>query len=195
MSITRELVENVRRRVAETPGVLTAQLANEFGASEAEVVTALPLHMRLRARLEAFDDIWGVIENWQDVSLYGNGALSMGCLDHSYGFPALSYTENNIHLQCGDYLHKGMLNPDELGFIWFVSKPLCAAESHSVQFFDKAGEHLLSVYLGRDEKGEIDEKAKQDFEDLRVRHGVKPVPHNRCKGCGNCTCGHGQKKH
>ena len=67
MPLSRELVQSVRKRVAEEPGVPTELLALELKASEAEVITALPLEMRLRGRNSAFEVIWNTVSKWEDV--------------------------------------------------------------------------------------------------------------------------------
>lgn len=57
MAITREFVENVRERLAASPGISTAHLACELGAPETQVLTALPVKMRQKARTEDLAEI------------------------------------------------------------------------------------------------------------------------------------------
>lgn len=52
MAITREFVRSVRERLAENPGLSTAKLARELGSAEANVLMAMPVSMRRRARPE-----------------------------------------------------------------------------------------------------------------------------------------------
>lgn len=196
MSVTRELVQSVRRRVAESPGLLTAQLALELNASEAEVITALPLPMRKRARVSDFTSIWNCMAGWKNVVVHPSAAVS-GTLARvrveadvmpgpGLSFGALCNGESRLHTQ--------RIVPDEgrfieaMGSIWFVSLPLFNGESHSVRFFDKNGGHLLSIFLGRDHAGACDPLAKEEFDAMRERFGVTPVPRMHCRGCGSCTC-------
>lgn len=77
---------------------------------------------------------------------------------------------------------------EDLGCIWFVNRPDDAAESHSVQFFDKKGGRIFSVRLsGKD--------APEAYASLSGRFGVVPVPKMRCRGCGQCTCGGARHAH
>lgn len=77
---------------------------------------------------------------------------------------------------------------ESLGSIWFVNHPENKDEKRSVQFFDKTGARLASVWLNN----EHDDKT---YDSLCERFGVTPVPHMHCGGCGNCTCGGKHKEH
>lgn len=193
MSITRELVRSVRQRVADNPGVLTAQLAAEFNASEADVITALPLDMRLRAKTDDFEAIWSCLASWGRMEINPARLADHDLGNHSSGTP-VDYLPGMFLESISSPNQPARFNREELGFIWFISKPLFREESHSVQFFSKRGEHMLSIYVGRDAAGKLDEKAAADYRAMRDRFGVIPVPKRRqCQGCGRCSCG--GKKH
>ncbi len=170
MPLTRELVQAVRRRIADNPSASPALLAEQLRASEAEIITALPLGMRLRAKNSAFESIWDTVARWPDIVI--NPARQ----------PA------RIWPRLPELRTSGQFRPEEIGFIWFVSKPFLDKESHSVQFFTHKGAHMLSLYLGQNASGAFDKRAKADYEAMRERFGVIPVPRNRCKGCARCTC-------
>lgn len=172
MAISKEFVENVRSRIAEDPAVSTHILAEDLGASEVQVITALLVKMRQKARPEDFRPIWQAAQGWSSVRLRGaNG------------------TQARL-----DKLMPPNLSEEELGYIWFVSKPEHGVENHSVQFFSKAGQHMLSVYLGQSLSGGIDPRDKAAYDHMREHFGVTPVPRG-CQGCGNCTCGGKHKAH
>ena len=50
MAITKEFVQNVRGRLEAEPYITTARIARELGVSEVDVVTAMPVPMRKKAR-------------------------------------------------------------------------------------------------------------------------------------------------
>lgn len=166
MSITKEFVTSVRRRIAENPAVLTSRLAEDLRASEADVIMALPKAMRLRADNNNFSAIWENVNTWQNmaVDLTADGS-----------------THPQERLPNAQQLKK------QLGFIWFVSKPLSGRESHSVRFFDKTGKHIVSIYTGWDINGRPDQTAKNKYDELSERFGVVPVPPIHCNGCCGCT--------
>lgn len=186
MPLSRELVQSVRRRVAEEPGVLTELLALELKASESEVITSLPLNMRLRARNSAFDVIWNTISKWNNISVkLPNLPEAPSSQDGSGSREA---RRSVFPFRLVDSLPDRPNWTDQLGFIWFVSKPDIHKNSLSVRFFDKKGEHMLSVYLNPGKNGEYNPVHKADYDAMCERFGVIPVPKNRCKGCRSCTC-------
>ena len=198
MSLSRELVHTVRSRIKEKPDLSSAELAMELNATEADVVTALPLNMRMRAKADDLTAIWARALRWKHATFStslpdiipkarhgGTGAAtsqpfekqSMADMPQGTAVPALSdRLSNNLAV-------------DDIGSVWFVSKPLHGRESHAVRLFDKQGGHLFSVYLGSDHLGHISPEDMADFEDLRKKFGVIPKPKMHCKGCGSCTCG------
>ncbi|MDL2285774.1 hypothetical protein LJB93_03425, partial [Desulfovibrio sp. OttesenSCG-928-F07] len=139
MPITRELVEFVRQKVAETPNILTAKLAAELGASEVEVITALPLHMRVKAKPDDFEAIWGVVRSWSETEVYG------------FNEQLLHNNANTRTVEMFDVKTIAKLQSpppiknEELGSIWFITKPQNGEEKNYVKFFDKNGHHLLTV--------------------------------------------------
>ncbi len=173
MPLSKEFVEQVRKRVADDPGVRTEQLAVELDAPESQVIMALPLDMRLRARTSDFEAIWAGAAGWERALLSPAGRT--GDAERPSALPGKHFLQ------------------DQLGFIWFVSNPRSSGESPSIRFFDKQGGHMLSIYLGLDAAGRLAAGDKAEYEDMRKRFGVVPAPRMHCKGCGNCTCG--GKKH
>lgn len=195
MAVTKEFVQSVRRRVAEEPGVITGQLARELRAPEAQVITALPVAMRKKASPGDFPVIWERMSAWRHAVINPakaeHGALIMPGPVLTFGALCNGATTLRNQRALGD---EGAFR-ESLGSIWFVSLPLAGGRSHSVRFFDREGNHMLSVFLGRDRSGRHDKDALRDFEELRERHGITPVPKNRCKGCPGCTCGLEGKTH
>ena len=236
MSVTKELVQNVRRRVAEEPGVLTGQLAQELEAREEEVVMALPVAMRKKARARDFAAIWRRMSAWGNVILYTScpvsvpGASASGSSGPDLSGPALYgadvcgladevFAGQDAGSDCmrGPMLCYGALCNREVsargraffeqtgldvaprvGSVWFVSMPMFGCRSSSVRLYDNDGEHILSVYLGRDRSGEPDAVTAADFQALWEEFGVTPVPRNCCQGkrcSGACACRNGGAHH
>lgn len=183
MPLSKELVQSVRKRVADDPGVSTELLALEFKASEAEVITALPLEMRLRGRNSAFEVIWNTVSKWEKVEVKLPLDPKPSFRDAQGGARTSSFP-----FRLSDTLPERPIKADEVAFIWFITKPRQNEKSLSVRFFDKLGDHMLSVYLKPDQNGEFDSGYQADFDAMRERFGVIPVPKNRCKGCQSCTC-------
>ena len=191
MPITRAFVQSVRERAAKDPGMPTARLAEELGAPEALVIMALPVHMRLRAKSADANAIWRGMAEWETVEVRpaessGRGVPASGAIP----FGAVSSGSGRSRRRVSfDGLSEKALPEEEVGYIWFVSQKSHDEEVHSVRFFDKQGDHMLSLYLGKDGQGGLDVRTKAAYDAMRKRFGVIPVPKSRCKGCGHCSCG------
>ncbi len=167
MALSKDFVQAVRSRIEENPAFSTARLAVELGAREMDVITALPLDMRKRGKLDEVEAIWRELQHCGKIeSIVPEQAKYTLPADFMAAIPSLQ----------------------DVGCIWFMQIPpdkvngACAAEEYAVRFFDKAGEPMLSISLGRD-------GAKETYAGLCERYGITPVPHIHCKGCGKCTCG------
>jgi putative heme iron utilization protein len=189
MSLSKELILSVRRRVAADPGIATAALAAELQTPEAEVVTALPLEMRRHAKVENFAAIWGRIATWKHTRVSINGSNGAVSLLPGGALPPGRQEGASFRFAAGGSLPLEDLPLWRLGSIWFVAKPLQGEESLSVRFFNTEGEPLFSVYLARDDAGRPDLEARRSYEALRQEYAIPPKPRARCKGCKNCTCG------
>lgn len=187
MAVTKELVQSVRSRIAAYPGERIASLASDLNATEAEIITALPLPMRLRARNTAFEAIWNILCRWKRVVI--RYADDLARPDTATDGRDLSFFRDTPSADAdGDGKGAYGIRPEAVGFIWFVSKPLRDRDSHSIRFLDKEGRHMLSVYIPSDGFGEFDPAAMADYEAMRKSFGVIPVPKHRCRGCGSCNC-------
>ena len=191
MLVTREFVRSVRERLAENPAVPLCHLAEELHASEAAVVTAMPVHMRLRARHSDAGAIWKRLVQWNPelvryrMATDGPGRASAADLaeaSFAVSSPALQKDSGEVETD---------LDAEEIGSVWFVSRPLKTEESLSVRFFGKHGGQLFFVNMGDDAFGVNGRRATEEYDALRRRFGVTPVPRIRCKGCGSCACGNG----
>lgn len=78
MHITKDFVQSVRERLLREPGVSAAGLAQELGATEAQVITAFPVNMRKKARPEDFRAIWAELDGHVGGSLAGFCETELG---------------------------------------------------------------------------------------------------------------------
>lgn len=158
MPLSKELVRAVRSRVEGEPDVSTRLLAAELGASQAQVITALPVAMRTRAKVEDCPHIW------QELCCIPGMRV---------GVIAACASQNDA---------AGAMPPvqaDRIGSIWFMAAT--QTREPAVYFLDKQGGLLVEALLPR-------EAESGAFAMLKKKHGVQPLPKNRCKGCKQCTC-------
>lgn len=187
MAITKEFVQRVRKNIGEHPDLDLGSLARSLGAREADVITALPVAMRLKARNTAFEAIWHRMAYWGSL-----GAVLIG--KHRQPVPLREGTSLKLLMQGKLKVSdsKGVFSfinmREALGYIWFIEQPADPSRAYSISFHDKNGAHLLSVILGTDESGALLPGQMADYEDMKKSYGVIPMPKNRCKGCKSCHC-------
>lgn len=190
MPITRTLVETVRSRIGIDPTLSTKSLARELNTKETDVITALPLSMRRKARPEALEAIWERMSSWREP-VFNADQCARGVL--ASGLPKALFRNGKILLD-GLLPSVGrQIAISDIAQTWFISGLReDGEESRCVKFFRQDGTELFSISLGRDEHGRLNAGELAGFEAMREEFGVVPVPRNRCAGCGKCTCG--QKK-
>ena len=102
MTITREFVQEVRKRLAETPTIRTDALAGELHSPEARVRTALPVSMRIRARNSDFGAIGEQLAAWSGAFRLEGPAAALG----SERLRGLEFSDRSGH--SGHYSHSGL---------------------------------------------------------------------------------------
>lgn len=165
-----DFVQVVRQKVAENPSVMLMSLAKELGRSEVEAVAALPEEMRVRASKNDFEAIWTTMTNWESCTFI---TISCGGVVEVEGkLPQGNVMHGMFNLTDKQCPLGGHLFVNRLEHIWFVSKPFFNKESHSVQFFDAAGDQMFAVYLGRNEQREIIPSVKEAYTRMRNEFAV-----------------------
>lgn len=187
MAISKDFVQSVRKSIEEQPAVEFGVLARALHAKEADVITALPVAMRLKARNTAFEAIWNSMARWDEF-----GGIRIGEKRHgiplSDGLALKLLKQEKLKISTDDGVLSYEAIRDALGYIWFISRQEQKDSGHTICFLDKNGNHLFSVVLAQDHRGTINPSQFEDFEDMKKRFGVVPIPKNRCKGCKGCTC-------
>lgn len=187
MAISKSFVNAVREQIAARPDIRLNELALDLGANEATVITSLPVRMRQKARLSAFEAIWKSMAQWKPLGAAWAGRDRRQItprdgegLETLIGQPAASLAASGA---------AGALPlREKTGFIWFMAVPLSGGIRRSICFLDTAGDHLLSVSLAEDASGLPDPAQLLDYDALKRRFGVTPVPKIRCRGCAQCSC-------
>ncbi|MFT4300679.1 MAG: heme utilization cystosolic carrier protein HutX [Desulfovibrio sp.] len=165
-----DFVQVVRQKVTENPSVMLMSLAKELGRPEAEVVAALPEEMRVHASKNDFGAIWAAMTGWESSTF-----ITIGCggvVEVEGKLPQGNFMHGMFNLTDRQCPLGGHLFINKLEHIWFVSKPFFNKESHSVQFFDAAGDQMFAVYLGRNEQREIIPSVKEAYMHMRSEFAV-----------------------
>ncbi len=180
-----ELRVLVAEKLNEDPNFMPQTLADSLGVPVRRIVEALPEEMRSRAPGEAFIAIWEAMTEWEKATFMA--ATSGAILEIPCRLPKGKTGHGMYNLMDKSSPLRGHLLMDKVDSIWFVSKQVFGLESHSVQFYDAAGEQCFGIYLGRDEKRHIIPAVKEGFLALKAQY----TQGGCCKNGGKCGCGEG----
>lgn len=135
------------------PSLLPSDIARQLDLSESEVVKALPEEMvtvidgskaqEILEGLVGFGDVTTIVHSFGSI-FEVKAPFPKGKLAHGY---------YNLMGRNGE-LH-GHLKLDLITDIALVSKPFRGTESHYFGFFDKQGNSIFKIYLGRDKKRQL----------------------------------------
>ncbi len=177
MSISKQKEEEIKKAIEENPKSVAVKIAKELDISEEDVVKCYPKGIAIFTPIGHFEVIWDKMTEWEKVTFITanggiiaeiGGKLSKGSVGHGY-----------FNLFDKDAPLNGHIVLDNLGAIYFISKPFMGKESHSIQFFDKAGNQAFAVYVGRDENRELLPKVLTGFLEMKDLFS-NSNPHGNC---------------
>lgn len=185
MAITKQLVRSVRQSIADKPGIALSRLADVLGASEVDVMTVLPVPMRMKANAGRLEELWDELAGWEDVEVSlrrpNGGVLTV---------PAASLPAGPLSGALARlYIANGLppLIREERRSAWFLSRNTEQGDRLSVCFFNGQGEHVLSVHLCRERASVSVAEKRAAYEGLRSRFGVVPKPALLCGSRFSCA--------
>jgi len=164
---TKGLKERVMEMVSKNPSQVTTTMAKELGACEMNVIRNLPEDMVKEVSKDRFDEIIAEVSAWGILTVIVQNESTI--LEVKASFPVGTYGHGYYNLKSKDTPIGGHIRADDLSAIFFVSKPFMGLESHSIQFFDKNGNAMFKLYLGRDENRVIIPKQIERFLALKDR--------------------------
>jgi putative heme utilization carrier protein HutX len=156
----------LRAQLAEKPSVVLEMFAAENGVSLQTVVECLPETSRVFAPGEFAEAVmadmadWGVVTvlvHTHDVILECKGNLPTGKTARGY-----------YNLDHGSPIG-GHFRLDQCTAMAFVRRPFMGSQSCSVSFFNRGGEAMFKVFVGRDENRELIASQVERFTVLQDR--------------------------
>lgn len=151
--VTPETKQRVAEYLAEDAHTPVSNMVESLGLTEGEITLSLPEDMIGYADGALAQRILEILPTWGQVTtiVHSGGSIfefkarfPKGKLSH--GYYNLMGREGQLH---------GHLRLDLVSDIVFVSKPFRGAESHYIGFFDRAGQCVFKIYLGRDKKRQL----------------------------------------
>jgi putative heme utilization carrier protein HutX len=163
--MTSETQTRLEQLLKENPGADLEKLAREYKVSTQAVVEALPVGYAYQVAGSHFENIMEQAAKWGEIRMIVRneaviaeyvGSLPTGSIGHGYF---------NFHSADGSF--EGHIKFDQCAAIYFVSRQTLGRQSHSLQFFDQAGEPMFKIFLGRDKSGQLIPEQIQHFNELR----------------------------
>lgn len=163
MTLTAQQADAIRDALQANPGAVLEDLAKEHGVTTKDVLALLPETEAISVDGDRFEAImhemttWGeltLLVNTGDVILEAKGDLPKGSMGQGY---------YNLH---GKPIG-GHLKASNCDLIAFVSRKLFSSDTHSVQFYNRQGDCMFKVYLGRDAKRQLIPEQVERFKAFR----------------------------
>jgi len=155
MFLDRKLVEiqqQVKQALQEEPSLNLASYAKSLALTEGEVTLALPAEFINYSEGEHAESILSQLPEWGNVTTIVHSCASI--FEFKAPFPKGKVAHGYYNIMGKDGLH-GHLRIDLIEHIVFVSKPFKGMESYYIGFYNRTGECVFKVYLGRDKKRQL----------------------------------------
>ncbi len=137
--------ERIRKALAADPGRMTLQVARDLDVAEVEVVRAMPVERAIELDLNRWEEFFRALEELGSVTvIVSNGATTIEVSGSFGGFSTWGEFFNvqsdslDMHIRWG-----------QLGALFAIEKPshVSGVSTFSFQFFDRAGEAALKVFI------------------------------------------------
>lgn len=159
------LVQQVETLLQEKPQLRPVEIADALKVTEWAVVSVLPDDLVCLVKGNLAEAILQEVSHWgavttiveRDGSVFEfKGSLPEG--KPGFGYYNLMGSAGQLH---------GHLKLDVIINIALLSKPLRGKEAHAIVFFNRTGDCVFKVYLGRDQQGVIYAHQLQAFNRLK----------------------------
>ncbi|BCJ92206.1 hypothetical protein IZ6_29410 [Terrihabitans soli] len=157
----------IRAALAEKPNGILEFIAREQNVPLRAVLAELPAGEASAFSGDRFDEIWGELSTWGDVLFLVHtkdvvaeitGSLPAGTHGHGYF---------NIH---GDSPIGGHIKAENCAEIIVLDRaPPGGRRSCSVQFFNKDGDAMFKIFVGRDKERNLKPEQLAKFEALKTK--------------------------
>ncbi|MEZ8990269.1 heme utilization cystosolic carrier protein HutX [Vibrio breoganii] len=165
-SLTKQQVlEAVATMMENDDAVPVSQMASELNVTEGEITFVLPSSMVTSVPGEKAQQILEALPTWGKVTTIVHSFGSI--FEYKAPFPKGKVAHGYYNLMGREGELHGHLRLDLVEHVALVSKPFRKMASHYIGFYDKAGECVFKVYLGRDKKRQLFPEQIEKLEQLK----------------------------
>ena len=157
---------DLRKKLAENPGVVFEDAAREHNVPARSIVAALPDEMRRFAPGSAFVDAMDDISGWGDVTVIVH--TDDGIMEFGGPIPKGQVARGYFNLMGRTGFH-GHLRHERCSSIAFVERPFMKRTSCLLIFLNAEGGIMFKIFVGRDEQGELKTEQLVKFRALADR--------------------------
>ncbi|WP_022941794.1 heme utilization cystosolic carrier protein HutX [Psychromonas hadalis] len=169
--LTEQFKQQVQRILADEPGKLPSEIAQQLNSSEAQVVFAFDPQMTTRIGGDQAESLLSELTSWGNVTtiIHSEGSI----FEVKAPFPKGKFAHGYYNLMGREGELHGHLKLDLITDIALVSKPFRHSESHYFGFFTQQGNSMFKIYLGRDKKRQLLTDQVEKFQQLKIKYGQK----------------------
>lgn len=157
---------SIAEHLVRHPDVIVEQFAGERGVSPHEVVRALPQELRRFADGTHFVEVMSDLAQWGEVTLIihtDDGIMEFG------GVIPVGQVSRGYYNIPGTAGFHGHLRHERCSEIAFLERPFMGRHTASILFFNREGNIMFKIFVGRDEKRELKAGQLERFRSLAVR--------------------------
>lgn len=160
--------EKVKALLEANPKITLAKIGEELGlAREIEVIENLPEEFCKEVSGDKFEEILTDIQGWGEMLFIKNTPSFI--IEFKTNVPSGKKMQGYYNFSHKDSPMGGHLKFDDISCIFFVTQTFMGLLSLSVQFYDKNGENIFKLSVGRDAKFKLLEDQVQKFYALKER--------------------------
>lgn len=167
------ILATLRAKLAESQDGVLEAIAAEHGVTTREVTECLPETCRKAVDGAFFEEVMADLTDWGDVTflLHTKDVILECKASVPAGKPGHGYFNFDGHGPLGGHLRYG-----NCAAIHFVRRAFMKRDSCAILFFNREGEAMFKVYVGRDETRALKADQVAKFEALRDCLAGKPAP-------------------
>ncbi len=168
--LATDVTTDLKRVMAEDPGLLFERVAGEHDVPVQAVVEALPAEFVRFAPGAAFVEVMTEVAGWGDITFIVHSAD--GIIEFSGPVPKGEMGRGYFNLMSRTGLH-GHLRAERCTGIAFVERPFMNKATASILFFNPEGGTMFKIFVGRDETGAMKAGQLDAFRVIAARLGAQ----------------------
>ncbi|QKF68605.1 putative heme iron utilization protein, ChuX/HutX family [Arcobacter venerupis] len=149
----------------QNPEISTLEIAQKLNVNEYEVLQNINDNIAKAVDGSKFDEIIEDISTWGKILMIK--ITPSFVIEIKDNMPTGTYGHGYYNFDSNDSSISGHLKVNDIEKIIFISKKHRGMISHSVVFYDIQGEHILKIFVNRDENKELNQEQVEKFMELK----------------------------